>query len=131
MPSVAYTPETYYVDYGTNRSSLEMSCQQRDIDCETYISDDVYSVELDPVNLDHYLPGYGLDISIVNRVFSKELMNLTEYNVYYYCVVANNSAGCSASEVRNVTAIECELHVVSVCLSVYQPVCVGMYVHVA
>ena len=70
VPSIAYTPETYTVEYGTASDSLGLSG--------------------DTVNT-------GADIKQVNKEYSVELKNLWPGTKYYYAVTAQNSARIIAS----------------------------------
>ena len=63
--SIAYTPETYVVEYGTNQDSLDMT------------SDPSHS---------------GEDITVVNQMYSVQLSSLEPDTQYYYQVVATNTA---------------------------------------
>ena len=64
VPSIAYTPETYVVEYGTSRDRLDMS------------SDPQYS---------------GPNISTGSRTYSVQLNGLSTGTLYQYQVVATNS----------------------------------------
>ena len=70
MTSIAYDPETYIVQYGTASNSL------------TSTSSEVSS---------------GNDIARTNFMFSVELIGLTLDTLYYYQVVATNTAGPTTS----------------------------------
>ena len=65
VSSIAYTPETYVVEYGTNQDSLDMT------------SDPTHS---------------GEDITVVNQMYSVLLSSLEPVTQYYYQVVATNTA---------------------------------------
>ena len=68
VSSIAYTPETYVVEYGTSQDSLDMT------------SDPTHS---------------GEDITIANVTFSVTLPALRENTTYYIHIVATNTAGRS------------------------------------
>ena len=70
VPSIAYTPETYVVEYGTSQDSLDMT------------SDPTHS---------------GEDITIANVTYSVTLSDLRENTTYYIHIVANNTAGRSTT----------------------------------
>ena len=63
--SIAYTPETYVVKYGTSQDSLDMT------------SDPTHS---------------GEDITIANVTYSVTLSDLRENTTYYVHIVATNTA---------------------------------------
>ena len=65
VSSIAYTPETYVVEYGTSQDSLDMT------------SDPTHS---------------GEDITVVKQMYSVQLSSLEPVTQYYYQVVANNTA---------------------------------------
>ena len=65
VSSIAYTPETYVVEYGTSQDSLDMT------------SDPTHS---------------GEDITVVNQMYLVQLSNLEPVTQYYYQVVATNTA---------------------------------------
>ena len=65
VSSIAYTPETYVVEYGTSQDSLDMT------------SDPTHS---------------GEDITVVNQMYSVQLSSLEPVTQYYYQVVATNTA---------------------------------------
>ena len=69
VPSIAYTPETYVVKYGTSQDSLDLT------------SDSQHS---------------GPDINIGSRTYSVRLSNLEPATTYYYKVVATNTADRSS-----------------------------------
>ena len=89
VSTIAYTPETYFVECGTAEDELKM--------CNNF--SELVS---------------GPNIGIQDKVYSIELNNLLPQTIYYYRVVATNSGEhnsdcCTASSsVRNVTTIECE-----------------------
>ena len=70
VSSIAYTPETYVVEYGTNQDSLDMT------------SDPTHS---------------GEDITVVNQMYSVQLSSLEPVTQYYYQVVATNTARSRSS----------------------------------
>ena len=70
VPSIAYTTETYVVEYGTSQDSLDMT------------SDPTHS---------------GEDITIANVTFSVTLLDLRENTTYYVHIVATNTAGRSTT----------------------------------
>ena len=74
VPIIAYTPETYVVNYGTSMSSLDMTSAM------------VMS---------------GSDFEAVNQVFSVALTGLVDTTIYFYQVVATNGQGSSSSDVRS------------------------------
>ena len=65
VSSIAYTPETYVVEYGTSQDSLDMT------------SDPTHS---------------GGDITVVNQMYSVQLSSLEPATQYYYQIVATNTA---------------------------------------
>ena len=78
VPSIAYTPETYVVEYGTNQDRLDMS------------SDPQYS---------------GPNINIGSRTYSVQLNGLSAGTLYQYQVVASNSKQTSLSVAGKFTSI--------------------------
>lgn len=74
VPEVVYTPETYTVTYGTDRTMLN------------------YTSEV--------ISGSS-DITAVNQVYSTTLRNLQSNTRYYYRVVATNSIGTNSSVIRD------------------------------
>ena len=70
VSSIAYTPETYVVEYGTSQNSLDMT------------SDPTHS---------------GEDITIANVTYSVTLSDLRENTTYYVHIVATNTAGRSTT----------------------------------
>ena len=82
ITSISYTPETYYVEYGT-----------------------------DSLQLDSQSPGQesGPDILIVDQVYSQDLVGLQPLTTYYYRVVAQSTGGSTVSVVRSVRTMEREL----------------------
>ena len=76
VPIIAYTPETYVVNYGTSMSSLD--------------------VTNDPVES-------GSDFEAVDQVFTVELTGLVDTTTYYYQVVATNEQGSASSVIQNLT----------------------------
>ena len=70
VPSIAYTPEIYVVEYGTSQDSLDMT------------SDPTHS---------------GEDITVVNQMYSVQLSSLEPVIQYYYKVVATNTAQSRSS----------------------------------
>ena len=70
VSSIAYTPETYVVEYGTSQDSLDMT------------SDPTHS---------------GEDITIANVTYSVTLSDLRENTTYYVHIVATNTAGRSTT----------------------------------
>ena len=75
---ISYTPEIYYVKYGTSSSSLELNT--------TSI-------------------GSGNDVSITNQIYSVDIRGLTFNTTYYYQVVASNSFGSSYSSVKSFVTV--------------------------
>ena len=65
VPSIAYTPETYVVEYGTSQDSLDLT------------SDSQHS---------------GPDITVTDVTYSVQLSNLEPATTYHYRVVATNTA---------------------------------------
>jgi len=65
VPSIAYTPETYVVEYGTSQDSLGLT------------SGSQHS---------------GPDITATDVTYSVQLSNLEPATTYHYQVVANNTA---------------------------------------
>ena len=78
MPIIAYTPETYVVNYGTNMGSLDMTSAM--------------------------VPS-GSDFEAVNQVFSVRLTNLTDSTDYVYQVVAFNGQTTSSIVENFITTI--------------------------
>ena len=76
VPIIAYTPETYVVNYGTSVSSLVMT------------SAVVMS---------------GNDFETVNQVFSVALTGLVATTTYYYQVVATNGQDSTSSDIQSFT----------------------------
>ena len=70
VSSIAYTPETYVVEYGTSQDSLDMT------------SDPTHS---------------GEDITIANVTYSVTLSDLRENTTYYVHIVATNTASRSTT----------------------------------
>ena len=66
VPSIAYTPETYVVEYGTSEDNLNLT------------SDSQHS---------------GPNISIGSRSYSVQLSGLRVATLYYFSVVATNTVG--------------------------------------
>ena len=84
VPSIAYTPETYVVEYGTSQDSL---------------------------NLTSYPQKSGPDIIITDVTYSVQLSNLEPATNYQYQVVATNTADKSVSGVQSFrTGDSCELY---------------------
>ena len=82
VSSIAYTPETYVVEYGTSQDSLDMT------------SDPTHS---------------GEDITVVNQMYSVLLSSLEPVTQYYYQVVANNTARSRSSNLLSFrTANNCK-----------------------
>ena len=74
IPEIAYTPETYVVEYGTSMQSLDMrSMEQRN---------EAFEAE--------------------NLMFSVPLTGLTRNTLYNYQVVATNSLGANLSATSDV-----------------------------
>ena len=87
VSSIAYTPETYVVKYGTSQDSLNMT------------SDPTHS---------------GEDITIANVTYSVTLSDLREKTTYYVHIVATNTAGRSTtSNVESFTTSLAELGIAS------------------
>ena len=83
MSSIAYTPETYVVEYCTSQDSLDMT------------SDPTHS---------------GEDITIANVTYSVTLSDLRENTTYYVHIVATNTAGRSTtSSVERFTSLMADL----------------------
>ena len=82
IPSISYTPETYHVEYGTQYTVLDSQSVGQDS---------------------------GDDIKILGQIYSQELTDLQPLTTYYFRVVSTNLAGSTASIVRSVRTIECEL----------------------
>ena len=78
VSSIAYTPETYVVEYGTSQDRLDMS------------SDPQYS---------------GPKINIGSRTYSVQLNGLSAGTLYHYQVVANNLKQTSLSVAGKFTTI--------------------------
>ena len=76
VPIIAYTPETYVVNYGTSMGSLDMTSAM------------VMS---------------GSDFEAVNQVFSVALTGLVDTTTYFYQVVATNGQGSTSSDIQSFT----------------------------
>ena len=74
VPEIAYTPETYTVTYGTDRTMLN------------YTSEVVIG---------------STDVTAVNQVYSVTLRNLQSNTRYYYQVVATNNIGTNSSVISD------------------------------
>lgn len=74
VPEIAYTPETYTVTFGTDRTMLN------------YTSEVVVG---------------STDVTAINQVYSVTLRNLQSNTRYYYRVVAINSFGTNSSVIRD------------------------------
>ena len=89
VSTIAYTPETYFIEYGTAVDQLNMPSSKQES---------------------------GPSIMVQDRVYSIELTGLQPWTTYYYRVVATNCdvhtvPNCghnTASSVRKVKTIECE-----------------------
>ena len=73
VPSIAYTPETYVVEYGTRRYRPHLT------------SDSQHS---------------GPDITVTDVTYSVQLSGLRVGTEYHFTVVANNSAGSTSTQPR-------------------------------
>ena len=81
VSSIAYTPETYVVEYGTSQDSLGLT------------SGSQHS---------------GPDITVTNVTYSVQLSNLEPATTYHYRVVATNTAGTNTSFIKTfMTALIC------------------------
>ena len=78
ISQISYTPEIYYVKYGTSSTSLTLNTT---------------TIES------------GSDVSITNQIYSVELRGLTFNTTYYYQVVASNSIGSSYSSVKSFVTV--------------------------
>ena len=79
VPSIAYTPETYVVEYGTSQDSLDLT------------SDSQHS---------------GPDITVTDVTYSVQLFNLEPATTYHYRVVATNTVDRStANDVQSFMTI--------------------------
>ena len=78
VPSIAYTPETYVVMYGTNESNLDQASEE----------------EMGET-----------DINAVDTLFAVTLSNLQPATTYYYKVVATNSHASIESGVNTFTTL--------------------------
>ena len=76
VPIVAYTQETYAVNYGTSQSSLNLSSTE--------------------------VTGSS-DITATNQVYQLTLNGLEEDTTYFYQVVATNDVGSNSSEIATFT----------------------------
>ena len=76
VPIIAYTPETYVVNYGTSMSSLNMMSNPAQ---------------------------NGSDFEAVDQVFSVELTGLVDSTTYFYRVVATNGQGSTSSVIESFT----------------------------
>ena len=86
VSSIAYTPETYVVRYGTSLDDLNMT------------SGALYS---------------GPNVRMVSRIYSIELSDLQPSTTYFYRVVTYNLFDQTASGVRTFLTEECKLFFVS------------------
>ena len=81
VSSIAYTPETYVVEYGTSQDSLGLT------------SGSQHS---------------GPDITVTDVTYSVQLSNLEPATTYHYRVVATNTAGTNTSFIKTfMTALIC------------------------
>ena len=74
VPIIAYTPETYVVNYGTSMTSLDLTSAM------------VMS---------------GSDFEAVNQVFSVALTGLVKTTTYFYQVVATNGQDSTSSDIQS------------------------------
>lgn len=70
IPTITYTPETYYVEYGTSPTSL---------------------------NEQTSIIGSGSDLTLSNEIYSVVITGLLSNTTYYYRVVASNNFTSSRS----------------------------------
>ena len=75
VPTIAFTPETYVVHYGTNKDTLDSMS--------------------DPVT--------GMNFTTENNEFSITLPDLAPNTLYFYQVNSSNKNGSSFSQVANFT----------------------------
>lgn len=73
---IAYTPETYVVEYGTVADNLNLRSTSQES---------------------------GEDISVKNSVYSVTLSGLSSSTTHHYRVVSNNTYGSVATDLRAVT----------------------------
>ena len=78
VPSIAYTPETYVVMYGTNENNLDQASEE----------------EMG-----------GTDITAVDTLVTVTLSNLQALTIYHYKVVATNSHASTESGVNTFTTL--------------------------
>ncbi len=76
VPSIAYTPEQYTVEYGTSPGSLSQSSA---------------------------VVSGSTDLAAVDHQYSMEVTGLLEGSTYYYRVVAHNTHGSTSSNVYTFT----------------------------
>ena len=84
MDYVTYTPETYYVKYGTSRQELNNQ------------SVTIYGSE---------------DIHAIYESYTVQIVGLSTNTQYFYQVIANNSAGKTSSDTE--CFIECSTEICS------------------
>ncbi len=92
IPRVAYTPEQYTVEYGTNSATL------------TQTSGVVVGTA---------------DIAALDQQYSVEITGLQEGLIYYYRVVASNTHGSTFSDVNTITIEDIRKLFVSLSLSFF------------
>ena len=78
VPIIAYTPETYVMNYGISMHSLDL------------MSDPVES---------------GSNFEAVNQVFSVALTGLVDSTTYFYQMVVTNGQGSTSSDVQSFITI--------------------------
>lgn len=81
ISSIAYTPETYVVRYGTNFEELNMTSEEQHS---------------------------GSNIRILDTIYTTELSNLQPSVTYFYRITANNSVRTTSSNVRMFITKQCK-----------------------
>ena len=78
IPVITYTPESYYVEYGTSIASL--------VERSTVIES-------------------GSNLSIVNRIYSVVISGLSSNMTYFYQVVSSNTLTSSRSPLKSFVTV--------------------------
>ena len=78
VQSITYTPETYYVEYGTSPSILDQQSLST---------------------------GSGDDLTVMNQIYSLDITGLSSNTTYYYRVVSANSFASTRSSVGSFVTV--------------------------
>ena len=78
VQSITYTPETYYVEYGTSPSVLDQQSLST---------------------------GSGDDLTVMNQIYSLDITGLSSNTTYYYRVVSANSFASTRSSVGSFVTV--------------------------